>query len=131
MLDTAHMAMMTAYAHEAGAKLILVGDDRQLASIERGGMFGVLKDRFGAATLTEIKRQITRSTTGARASISPRENFTTRSASISRRAAIHWTRTQGRGPRRIARRLTRATLHAPTRQIPVSSSPTQTATSPS
>ena len=52
MLDTAHMAMITAYAQEAGAKLILVGDDRQLASIERGGMFGVLKDRHGAATLT-------------------------------------------------------------------------------
>ena len=57
MLDTAHMAMITAYAQEAGAKLILVGDDRQLASIERGGMFGVLKDRHGAATLTEIRRQ--------------------------------------------------------------------------
>ena len=57
MLDTAHMAMITAYAQEAGAKLILVGDDRQLPSIERGGLFGVLKDRHGAATLTEIRRQ--------------------------------------------------------------------------
>ena len=49
MLDTKLMAMVTAHAHEAGAKLILVGDDRQLSSIDRGGMFAVLKDRHGAA----------------------------------------------------------------------------------
>ena len=49
MLDTKLMAMVTAHAHDAGAKLILVGDDRQLSSIDRGGMFGALKDRHGAA----------------------------------------------------------------------------------
>jgi ATP-dependent exoDNAse (exonuclease V) alpha subunit len=43
MLDTKIMAMLTTHAHEAGAKLIFVGDDRQLSSIDRGGMFGVLK----------------------------------------------------------------------------------------
>jgi hypothetical protein len=42
MIDTMMMAVLTAYAQEAGAKLILVGDDRQLSSIDRGGMFGVL-----------------------------------------------------------------------------------------
>ncbi len=52
MLDTKLMAMVTAHAHDAGAKLILVGDDRQLSSIDRGGMFGALKDRYGAAALT-------------------------------------------------------------------------------
>ena len=57
MLDTKLMAMLTAHAHDAGAKLILVGDDRQLSSIDRGGMFGALKDRYGAAELTEVKRQ--------------------------------------------------------------------------
>ena len=57
MLDTKLMAMLTAHAHDAGAKLILVGDDRQLSSIDRGGMFGALKDRHGAAALTEVKRQ--------------------------------------------------------------------------
>ena len=44
-------------AHQHRAKLLLVGDDRQLASIERGGMFGVLCERYGAATLTTIQRQ--------------------------------------------------------------------------
>ena len=57
MLDTKLMAMVTAHAHDAGAKLILVGDDRQLSSIDRGGMFGALKDRHGAAELSEVKRQ--------------------------------------------------------------------------
>jgi hypothetical protein len=57
MLDTKLMAMVTAQAHDARAKLILVGDDRQLSSIDRGGMFAVLKERHGAAALSEVRRQ--------------------------------------------------------------------------
>ena len=57
MIDTKLMAMLTAHAYQAGAKLILVGDDRQLSSIDRGGMFGALRDRYGAASLTEVRRQ--------------------------------------------------------------------------
>ena len=49
----------------AGAKLILVGDDRQLSSIDRGGMFGALKDRYGAAALTERDAASTRTRTAA------------------------------------------------------------------
>jgi len=49
MLDTKLMAELTQAAQSAGAKLILIGDDRQLASIDRGGMFGALKDQYGAA----------------------------------------------------------------------------------
>ena len=116
MLDTAHMAMVTAYAHDAGAKLILVGDDRQLSIIERGGMFGVLKDRHGAATLTEIRRQ--HQVDDRRAS----EYFGRRTIS---RGARH-LRGQGRdpldahparGPRRAGRAMGDVT--AATRQIPV------------
>ncbi len=40
-----------------GAKLLLVGDDRQLSSVERGGMFRFLSDRYGAAELSEVRRQ--------------------------------------------------------------------------
>jgi Ti-type conjugative transfer relaxase TraA len=43
-----------------GAKLILVGDDRQLSSVERGGTFRFLSDRYGAAELSEVRRQTTR-----------------------------------------------------------------------
>ena len=57
MLDTRLMAATTCAAQEAGAKLILVGDDRQLGSIDRGGMFGALKERYGAAALTDVARQ--------------------------------------------------------------------------
>lgn len=39
--------------------MILAGDDRQLASIERGGMFAELRKAHGAAEITEVTRQTT------------------------------------------------------------------------
>jgi Ti-type conjugative transfer relaxase TraA len=56
MLATKHLAAVTAQARTAGAKLILAGDDKQLASIERGGLFGALKERHGGAELHEVVR---------------------------------------------------------------------------
>ncbi len=56
MLSSKHLAAVTEQARAAGAKLILAGDDRQLASIERGGMFGALKERHNAAELHEVVR---------------------------------------------------------------------------
>ena len=56
MLSTRHLAAVTKQARAAGAKLILAGDDKQLASIERGGMFGALKERHSAAELHEVVR---------------------------------------------------------------------------
>ena len=47
MIDTRNLARIAEHARGAGAKLILIGDDRQLSSIERGGMFAVLKDALG------------------------------------------------------------------------------------
>lgn len=41
----------------SGAKLILVGDDRQLSSVERGGTFKFLSERYGAAELRDVRRQ--------------------------------------------------------------------------
>jgi hypothetical protein len=41
----------------AGAKVILAGDDRQLASIERGGLFTGLKTHHGTAAISEVARQ--------------------------------------------------------------------------
>ena len=94
MLDTKLMAMITAHAHEAGAKLILTGDDRQLSSIDRGGMFGALKDRYGAAELSEVKRQ--HKIDERRASEMMAEgNFHDALGIYEQKGAIHWTRTQG------------------------------------
>jgi hypothetical protein len=57
MIDTRIMGELTSRADQAGAKLILVGDDRQLASIERGGLFTELRRQHGAAELAEVTRQ--------------------------------------------------------------------------
>ena len=37
--------------------MILAGDDRQLASIERGGLFAELRQRHGSVAITEVTRQ--------------------------------------------------------------------------
>ena len=57
MLDTRVTGELLAAARQAGAKVILAGDDRQLASIERGGLFAELRQRHGAAAITEVTRQ--------------------------------------------------------------------------
>jgi len=57
MIDTKIMSELVSQADEAKAKLILVGDDRQLASVEGGGMFTELKEKHGAAELMEVTRQ--------------------------------------------------------------------------
>jgi Ti-type conjugative transfer relaxase TraA len=93
MLDTRNMAMLTAHAHAAGAKLILVGDDRQLSSIERGGMFGVLKDRYGAAELATVRRQHKNDDRRA-AELMAEGNFHTALEIYDAKRAIQWTRTQ-------------------------------------
>jgi Ti-type conjugative transfer relaxase TraA len=93
MIDSRNMAMLTAHAYAAGAKLILIGDDRQLSSIERGGMFGVLKDRYGAAVLAEVRRQHKNDDRRA-AELMAEGNFHDALARYDTKGAIHWTRTQ-------------------------------------
>ena len=57
MLDSRFTGELLAEAKRAGAKVILTGDDRQLASIERGGLFTELRRAHGAAEITEVTRQ--------------------------------------------------------------------------
>jgi Ti-type conjugative transfer relaxase TraA len=57
MLDTRVTGELLAAARQAGAKVILAGDDRQLASIERGGLFAELRQRHGSTEITEVTRQ--------------------------------------------------------------------------
>lgn len=57
MLDTRVTGELLMAARQAGAKVILAGDDRQLASIERGGLFAELRQRHGSAEITEVTRQ--------------------------------------------------------------------------
>jgi Ti-type conjugative transfer relaxase TraA len=57
MMDSRVTGEVLGEARRSGAKMILAGDDRQLASIERGGLFTEMRQRHGAAEITEITRQ--------------------------------------------------------------------------
>lgn len=57
MLGTALSVELFNVIKSNGAKLILVGDDRQLSSVERGGTFKCLSERYGAVELRDVRRQ--------------------------------------------------------------------------
>ena len=57
MLGSRKLARLLDHAQQAGAKVVLVGDDRQLAAIEAGGGFRGLRLRLGASELTDNRRQ--------------------------------------------------------------------------
>ena len=57
MLDTPTYRRLMDRAAESGAKVIVAGDDRQLGSVERGGMFTAIKDAYGSAKITKVRRQ--------------------------------------------------------------------------
>jgi conjugative relaxase-like TrwC/TraI family protein len=58
MVATRKLAPLLGHAERAGAKVVLVGDDRQFASIEAGGGFRALRLRLGASELTVNRRQV-------------------------------------------------------------------------
>jgi ketosteroid isomerase-like protein len=93
MLDTRIMALLTTTAAEAGGKLILVGDDRQLSSIDRGGMFAVLKRDYGAAEITKVQRQIKLDERRA-SEMMAEGNFNDALRIYDGKGAINWTRTE-------------------------------------
>ena len=57
MVGTKDMAQLVEKVRSAGAKLVLVGDSRQLQPVSAGGPFKAIEELVGAATLTEITRQ--------------------------------------------------------------------------
>ena len=57
MVGTRHLSALVGATDAAGAKLVLVGDPRQLPEIEAGGALGALVRRHGAIELTENRRQ--------------------------------------------------------------------------
>jgi len=57
MVGTRQLARIIEYVEKAGAKLVLVGDRKQLQAIEAGGAFGALCDKLGCAKMTDIRRQ--------------------------------------------------------------------------
>jgi hypothetical protein len=57
MVGTRDLARLVESADRAGAKVVLVGDPRQLPEIEAGGALAGLIDRVGAIELSENRRQ--------------------------------------------------------------------------
>ena len=57
MVGTRALARLVESADDAGAKVVLVGDPRQLPEIEAGGALAGLIERVGAVELTENRRQ--------------------------------------------------------------------------
>jgi hypothetical protein len=58
MVPTRKLAPLLQHANRAGAKVVLVGDDRQFAPIQAGGGFRALRLRLGASELTVNRRQV-------------------------------------------------------------------------
>ena len=57
MVGSRKLARLLDHAQQAKAKVVLVGDDRQLAAIDAGGGFRALRVRLGASELVENRRQ--------------------------------------------------------------------------
>ena len=57
MVGSRKLTRLLEHAHQAQGKVVLVGDDRQLAPIDAGGGFRALRLRLGASELTENRRQ--------------------------------------------------------------------------
>jgi ATP-dependent exoDNAse (exonuclease V) alpha subunit len=57
MVGSRKLARLRERAHQAQAKVVLVGDDRQLAPIDAGGGFRALRLRLGASELVGNRRQ--------------------------------------------------------------------------
>jgi conjugative relaxase-like TrwC/TraI family protein len=58
MVGSRKLARLLDHAGTARAKVVLVGDDRQLAAIDAGGGFRALRVRLGASELVENRRQL-------------------------------------------------------------------------
>jgi conjugative relaxase-like TrwC/TraI family protein len=58
MVATRKLTPLLSHAERAGAKVVLVGDDRQFAPIAAGGGFRALRLRLGASELTVNRRQV-------------------------------------------------------------------------
>jgi conjugative relaxase-like TrwC/TraI family protein len=59
MVGTRNLAQLLGHADRAGSKMVLIGDDRQLAAIDTGGAFRAFRHRLGATELRGNHRQRT------------------------------------------------------------------------
>jgi conjugative relaxase-like TrwC/TraI family protein len=57
MLPTRALVALLQTAHKRGAQVVLVGDPRQLSSVEAGGLYAMIGLHLGAVHLTQNRRQ--------------------------------------------------------------------------
>lgn len=57
MIGSRQMSALVDHAERAGAKVVLVGDTRQLQPIDAGGAMRAVQEKVGAAEMVEIRRQ--------------------------------------------------------------------------
>jgi len=57
MVDTRELAELAQFVESAEAKLVLVGDPKQLPAIRAGGALRGIQEKIGAVELTEVRRQ--------------------------------------------------------------------------
>jgi Ti-type conjugative transfer relaxase TraA len=57
MVGSRQTAKLIEHAQESGAKLVLVGDHKQLQPIDAGGAFKAIQNKIGAAEMVENRRQ--------------------------------------------------------------------------
>ena len=112
MLDTRVTRELLVEARRSGAKLILAGDDRQLASIERGGLFSELKQRHGSAEITEVTRQKVDWQRQAARDLAE-GNFAEAVSAFAKNGAIHWSEKQGQAREALVERWRQDTARDP------------------
>ena len=112
MLDTRVTRELLVEARRSGAKLILAGDDRQLASIERGGLFSELKQRHGSAEITEVTRQKVDWQRQAARDLAE-GNFAEAVSAFAKNGAIHWTEKQDQAREALVERWRQDTARDP------------------
>lgn len=57
MVGSRQLDRILGMANDAGAKVVLLGDHKQLAAIEAGAAFRAVVERVGASEITEVRRQ--------------------------------------------------------------------------
>lgn len=112
MLSNPNARLLLSEAQKAGSKVILAGDDRQLQSIERGGIFSVLRNHHGGAELNEVLR-ISDPDQEQAFNHMHAGDFEKALQIFSKQKAIHWSETQADAMSDLVDKWARDSLAAP------------------
>ena len=112
MIATEHLSKLTAAARQSGTKLILAGDDAQLSSIDRGGIFETLRQTHGAAILKDVQRVKQAEQKTAFGKMHTGE-FLGALQTFEKQGGIHWTEKQTHALRDMAKAYTADLAAAP------------------